>query len=435
VFGNHLPSALALDGPLVVSLGVMGLTFDNVEGFEDCGFEIVNESLQDGIKLVSSANPGFLARFLAEVTLPAGWSAEVVGNSVVATTSLVDRPQFSSSGEKLLSAADGWSGPALADGASVYVSGRDTVAVLDGSAPAISKITVKNGATLVLKELPQPMPELEARFDAKIVIPRGMDMELPPISAEANSSQIPVIEISTNATVRVADNYEFKNVHLDLFGKLQHGANVWFGTANPGETTYFGMRAIGATLDDYLGSSGTNSYVCPKAPGGRVIAPNGIYFKNVTYLPLYSKYTSCNVGNMNPVDEPFTMTLDGCYLDMRGNRLMTFGGAATILGVNGGGLYRHNAWSSWGLYGRFEFVDKARLVLEDGSYIYFMYNQRFLAGFNPQSAGYEQLVLRNGSFFAVHTPNGNDKAVVRVENSYCDVMQLQIDQHKKARPD
>ncbi|MDD2404780.1 MAG: hypothetical protein PHI56_09590, partial [Victivallaceae bacterium] len=225
--------------------------------------------------------------------------------------------------------------------------------------------------------------------------------------------------------VTVAADYAFKNVRFDFFGELKPSGNVWFGTADAGETAYFGMRWIGGTLN-YAGSE-TLSFVCPKATGGRVVCKDGIYLKDAKYLPLYSYYYSFNVGYLNPQDEPFEMVIDGCYLDMRVNRSMYFGGAAAVKCVNGGGLYKHDAWRSWGLSGRIYVQDNATLELDGDAYVYYVYNQRHTVSFSPATANAEQLILKNGSYFAVHTPVGNSKAAVRVEDAYCDVMGLQVD--------
>ena len=431
VFGGSLPSALDISGSPAIRFNGLSLRLDSVSGYETATFEVDENALEDGVNVVASCDDGFLSRVCETLELPEGWSVEVRGGGVrLSRLAAPDRPVFSFGGEKRLSAAEAWSGPQLADGASVYVSGGDTVAVLGADAPPLSKITVKRGATLKIAENLSSFPELALEFDGKILVAPGVDITLPKISSRAMYSQIPVVEVATGATVRVGSDYEFKNVHLDLFGNFIHATNVWFGTAEAGETTYFGMRAIGAKFNDIDKCNGTNSIVCAKARGGRVVSPAGVYFKHVQYLPAYSGRVSHNVGCLNPVDEAFTMTIDDCYLDMRGNRWMDFAGAATVKCVNGGGIFKHDSWASWGLYGKIRFSENARLLLDGSSCFYFVYNREASVHFEPRQAGVRQLVMKDGSWFAAHTPNGRNLAAVMVENSYCDIMQLQYHSYK-----
>lgn len=424
IFGGSAPAALTLSAGTKICFADSGISLTSVSGAEDATFSVADSVVVEGVKLVLSDDSELLTVIAGKLQLPTGWMAQVSNGAIILKRTSFDRPCFISVGEAKLS-ADCWQGPTLTENAAVYVSGDETIAILDHDAPTLSKITVRNGATLKIAEAIDVMPELEVSLDAKIVIPEGVTITLPPIAGIATSTQLPVVEIATGAVVSVGADYEFKNVRLDLFGELRPTGDVWFGTAEPSETTYFGLRWIGGTLN-YSGN-GTMSIACPKAQGGRVVCPDGILLRDTDYLPLYSNYYSFNVGYLNPSDEPFDMCIDRCYLDLRGNRAMYFGGAVAVKCINGGGLCKPESWTGWGLYGRVFFQDCATLDLDGESYVYYVYNQRHTFSFETSMKGCEQLVVKNGSYFAVHTPTGNSSASVRVEDGYYDVLELQVD--------
>jgi len=420
--GSLFPSGLALADGVSVSLGAVNVTIDAVTGYANASFSVDASLLEAGVGLLFSSDAAFLEAVRGKLSLPAGFTAEVADGALVVRRDMSDRNTFTSNGEANLSDASRWNVSPVPENADVFVSGESTIAVLDASTPSFHSINVLNGATLKVSGSPAALPPIILTYDAKILFAAGASLTLAAdaVTGVASERQIPVFEVATGAVVTVTNNYAFKNVDLRLYGQITASGDAYFGTAAADETAHFAMSVIGGKIS----ATGMNTlcFVSPVS-GGTVRVHGKMCFKGITWLPAYQQYWKVKVGYGNPVSEPFTMEFDGCYLDLRGSGDSYIGGAATVSCVNGGGLIKPPAWASPGLYSQVYVQDRARLLLDGASYVIFSHS-RYWFRFEPAEDGFEQLVLKNGSYLAIHEPNGTKKAVATFEDSYWDVIQL-----------
>ena len=336
---------------------------------------------------------------------------------------------FSADGEASLSEPSRWPAGRVPVGETVTVRGDHTVAVLDAKTPAFQSITVSEGATLKVVGAVEAMPAIALSADARILFAEGSSVVLPTdFSALANSLQVPVFEVAAGAVVNIGSARKFKNVHIKLYGEIDWDENVWFGFAESGETTYAGFDVDGGTLRCLApGVEKSINWIQPEK-GGRVSVPGGtLTLRSLKTLPgfpdLGTSYYGESFGYQNPVDEKIEIVLDNTVINQYGATMYVAGGV-TVRAVNGGGIRKPGELDSWGFYNRIVLRDEGRLVLESDSLFQYHYS-RFNVEFCPSSDGFEQVVVRDGSWMAVQYPSGNGKATARFEDGWWDVLRLQ----------
>jgi hypothetical protein len=412
---------------------VPGFALQSLPNAAEMNFTVDVGSLGAGVTLVTSADETLLATIASKiaVSLPAGLKALVVDGALKLDIDNVN--SFSSSGELSLGDASGWKGGSVPAGADVFVTGGSTVALLAPDTPEFKSVTVTGGA--VLKVAPGTvLPRIATEYSGKVLFEAGGESVFTNgYSSSAARNELPVIEIAEGAVVNVGGGFEFKNVDLRLYGKVSATNSVVFGGAAAGETAYFAMTADGGTIE-LRGKGGSVKRFVSPAAGGRVEVVRDILIKNTAILPdnssgSASEYSALQIGYFNPADAVFTVTVDGCYLDI-GYEPNYIAGGATVKCVNGGGLLKPRGYSHPGFHAKTQIIQKGRIELESGSYFKFSKSDARTDNkvvnsllFSPDvsEGGFEQLVLRGGSSFCVHQTYGNGKASAVVDNAYWDI--------------
>ena len=416
--------SLSLDPWTAVVFAHSGVTITSATGYADADFIVEDGVLGPGVPLLTSPDASFLAAVAAKLDLPDGYVAQVVDNTVTILQDEASLNVFTSDGEVPLDILENWNQEAVPEGEDVIVSGSSTIAIFDQYVPDFNSITVVNGATLKVYGAPDNLPPITLQYDAHLVFAPESSVTMPPIAGCATAAMLPTVEIATNATVVVTDDtYRMTNVHLRLFGTLDVKQDFDFGWADAGSTTFFNLTADGATITNRT-NAGYLRFLCPET-GGTVIAPSKMVFRHTVFRPIRaepSRFRSW-VGYGNPVDAPFTLEVDDCFFELRGNAAMYIGGAATIACVNGGGVKKTEQFGHPGLYMNLYIQDRAKLTFDDESYFLYTFN-RYPIHVEPAEDGYETFVFRGNSRIGVHMLTGNGKAIATFENSWWDVLQL-----------
>ena len=414
---------LALSPQTKVVFAHSGVTVTSASGYAGADFIVDAGVLGAGVPLLNSPDASFLAAVAAKLELPAGYVAQVSGQTLTIQQDESVFNVFTSSGEQPLGTLACWNTESVPEGEDVYVSGAATVAVLDQSAPSFKSITVVNGATLKVTGSVSSLPPVALQYDSRILFAEdtAVTLEDGDITAVASADHVPVFEVATNAVLDVGTSYKFINVDFRLYGVLAVNGDVWLGWAGFGETTYFKMAVDGGTFSNNF-ANGSFRFVCPEA-GGTVSVPDKMTVRAASFMPTLQKYFKTHVGWNNNVNAPFTLEVDGCNFEMRGSGEMHIGGAATISCINGGSLYKPPAWSSPGNYNRIYLEDRARLVFDGSSSVILSHSRHPGLQLLPQEDGYGQMTFRNGSYMAIHDTSGNGKSVATFEDSFVDVMQ------------
>jgi hypothetical protein len=398
------------------------------------GFVVDMGNLGPGVTLVRSSDVSLLETIAAKISLPSGVKTLVKDGSLRLATDAAD--SFSSNGELDLSDPSGWRNATVPSGADVHVTGDSTVALIGPGSPQFRSVTVSDGA--VLKVAPGTvLPEIAMSYSGKILfVPGEESVFTNGFDASAAANSLPVIEIPTNAAVDIGRGFVFKNVDLRLYGKITATNSVVFGGAAAGETAYFAMASDGGTVELKGKTGNAKRFVSPEQ-GGRVEVVRDILIRNTRFLPENNRFwgvstdwASLQIGYQNPSDIPFTVTVDGCFMDI-GYEVNSIGGGATVRCVNGGGLLRPLGYAHPGFHAKTEICGNGRIVLDGGSYFRFTKSDARkdsikieTVKFMPADEGTEQLTLRGGSRFCAHQTFGNRKAVASFEDSYCDIPSL-----------
>ncbi len=442
MFGATVPDVVSVEAGIVsftdsVTLGTLtlvpgtsvvlahsGITLTSVTGYEDANFSVDEDVLGLSVPLLSSPDATFLAAVAAKLDMPAGCVAEVSDGTLTIYQDESAQNVFTSIGEVPLDILENWNQETVPVGEDVIVSGASTIAMFDQFVPDFNSITVMNGATLKVYGTPTNLPPITLQYDAHLIFAAEASVTMPPIAGYATAAMLPTVEIATNATVVVEDDtYRMTNVHLRLFGTLDVKQDFDFGWADTGSTTFFNLTADGATITNRTNVSYLR-FLCPAA-GGTVQAPEKMTFRHTVFRPLTASPSRFRtwVGYGNSVDAPFTLEVDDCFLELRGNGAMYIGGAATIACVNGGGVKKTEQFGHPGLYMNLYIQDRAKLTFDDESYFLYTFN-RYPIHVEPAEDGYETFVFRGNSRIGVHMLTGNGKAIATFENSWWDVLQL-----------
>ena len=426
-----LDEAMVFDGVTLASgakvhFNAAGSTFSSVEGVANATYTINEDKIGPGATLVFSEDESVLNAVKDNLQLPSGWGANISAGALRIVVESANT--FACEGEMSLGNAAGWKNGLPGADADVVVSGSDTIAIWDGTAPKFGQITVQDGATLRISVSDTVMPALKLSYDAKVIVAGGSKASfVAGVAADASRTEIPVFEIATNAVATFAESAVLKNLDFRLYGKIVASKSITFGWAAAGETSYFEMIVDGGTMEVTERGFARN-LICPEA-GGCVKVPSGkIIYRNAKTMPMStSSYRACSIGYQNPVTEEFTVEVDGCMLD-GGQQGSYVGGSATVSLINGASFGKSYLNTHPGLYSWIQFLDRSRLVMDDASTFTFYRGNgaRNLLKFSPTDDGFESIVLKGGSSIAMHEYNneGNRKAVIAVENGYWDIPQL-----------
>lgn len=131
-------------------------------------------------------------------------------------------------------------------------------------------------------------------------------------------------------------------------------------------------------------------------------------------------YHGFNFGGGNPVDEAFELVLDETILNQWGT-IMRIASSATIHCVNGGGLRKPGSLSYWGYYN--QIIVNGRIILDSDSLFQYHYSRSNVL-FESATGGFEQLVVRDGSWIGVQYPTGNGNSVACFEDGWWNVLRL-----------
>ena len=308
-----------------------------------------------------------------------------------------------------------WASGALPDASAVvHIYGSETVLTLD-ALPAVmpASISVEGGATLrVLADV--TLPPLAIDATSKVVfgdnetqpkVAATLDASLTTVcDATATPVALPVVEISTNATVTIAGGMKFKNVDFRLYGTVAKESiavpGPVFGYAASGETSYIAFVSDGGIFDIHAetGSDpdlGKINFLCPES-GGKVVAVGTIVLRNSTHnIKGWNDMGDVRFGYRNPMTESFDVLIDNTKLNISGNFYAS--GAAHLALVNGSYIRRDGNCLGHG----FNMVvgDAATVDVGEACYIDFVAGAGNFA-IDSQSA-VDSVTVRNGGAYAV----------------------------------
>ena len=347
-----------------------------------------------------------------------GYELSIVGNRLMLLSS--SQSHFVSAGESDLGEAENWTDGSVPENSAAVIRGEGTIGVISGSTPAFSSITVAGGGTLRISASHIDLPEIRLEHSARLILDEGVWASLSNgLECVATSEQLPVFEISTNATLAVPGATEFKNVDLHLYGLIdvEKGPSsdkhyIAFGSSRKsGEVVYFAMTCIGGTVRHPAVCDYGQRFVYSEN-GGRVRVVRPILLKDY-------RRDLCGGFNLNgpwfgygnPSDEEFEVVIDGS--DMEICRTCSYSGNGTLRFVNGSRLISLSTHPGYSTV--FSLGGKIKLIFEDGAG--FVYPR---AGSNPlvnsSESGVPAITLGAGGYLDVHALNGNSKAVLVASN-------------------
>ena len=251
-----------------------------------------------------------------------------------------------------------WVSGELPDAAAVvHIYGSETVLTLDAVPAAMpAAIAVESGATLrVLANV--ALPPLAIDATSKVVfgdnetqpkVAATLDASLTTVcDATATPVALPVVEISTNATVTIAGGMKFKNVDFRLYGTVAKESTVVpgpiFGYAASGETSYIAFVSDGGIFDIHAETPGNPdlgkiNFLCPESDG-KVVAVGTIVLRNSTHnIKGWNDMGDVRFGYRNPMTEGFDVLVDNTKFNISGNFYAS--GAAHLALVNGSYIRR-----------------------------------------------------------------------------------------------
>ena len=430
--------------------GTHGLRIDELPGYEAMHFSVDTSSLQSGIVFVRSSDAALLNHVQAEVQASLGSAYDMVqeddGLLYVAHADSV----FDATKGVGLDDPSGWIGGRVPAGDDVVIRGAGTV-ILDATSPAFRSIALELGARLETSggtaAAPVVVPALTLNFQASFrVAPESQVVITNGITAYATASDLPVFEIATNGVAFVQDaawparGIYFKNLDVRLYGRLDVptsssdgaylGSQMFFGYAEPGETSYMAFTADGGTIyaphsaASYYGNRSLVSIASPAA-GGRVKVKGEVLFRNYSKLNvLAANGLQGNVANSgyaiglnNPVDEVFDVCVDNSNLSPAATTW--FAGGSRTRFVNGGCCTRPsgNSNHSYG-HTRGAWIQDAATVRFDGGQFQLDHacgNDSLGKGLSVRPATETPaLTLGGGAKFTLWDQYGNGKATCLV---------------------
>ena len=313
-----------------------------------------------------------------------------------------------------LSTATGWSCGYVPANENVKIAGEGVVAIISDAAtfPSFASIAVRNGATLrVLANV--TLPPLTLDSTAKVVIGDNQTTLTAVLNAQLvtayNTSvtpvAIPIIEVTTNATLSVASGMKFKNVDFRLYGTVTKSSASTsepapvFGYAENGETSYLAFTADGGRFDFHANNNspdyGAVSIIFPSS-GGTVIPVGTITLRNASRpVSGWADFGNWEFCRNNPTNTPVDILVDGTHMDVSGYFYAS--GAAHLTLVNGSRIQRQ--LDCLGHWFPMAIQDSATITVEEGSFLDFTTNDGSF-GIDSQVA-VDTVIVRNGGAYTV----------------------------------
>lgn len=386
-----------------VNLATLGARIDSFDSSltSDATFTADLSGASAGTVILFSTDASLLAKVASDLsgnTLPEGCSLVPANGSL--SIERASSASFTTTGDLLNGTC--WGGTLPADGSDVAIDGAGVVATFSsGTIPAWNSIEVKNGATLRI-EADADLPAIALNKNAKLEIASGTSFVTNGLNCVALVSQLPVLEVATNATLSVASAMKFKNVDFRLYGTITKAsdsdASPVFGYADNGETSYFAFTADGGVFDFHSNqnvANGSVSFVCP-ASGGTVMPVGTITLRNASRnVTGWADFGNWEFGLNNPTSIGFAVLADGTDIDC--SACFYAAGAAHLTLVNGASI-RRNAHCG-GHYFSQAIRDAATVTIGEGCYLDFTTGDG-LFGVDSQVA-VDAVTVRDGGIYNV----------------------------------
>ena len=430
--GVNQPVTLTLAADAKVSFTAPETTLGVINGADGATFAYEGTMVQ-GQVILRSADDTLLSTVFASLTAPSGWSFVKQSGAIVVLAGEPDPADvicFQSEGEMSLSDDQGsWNteGGVVPESGDVFVSGANTIAVLDEETVVYDSVSVMRGATLKVSGSVENLPPITLYYGARLLFAEDATVSLAnPITCVATEDRLSVVELAEGAVVTAADGYGFKNMHLKNFGWLKFAGEAYIGTAEVGETALFQLTSVGGKFDFSNGGKIVR-WVGPKAEGGRVHVVCKVAFKDSQiYASNYAQF-SCSVARDNPADEVFDFELDNTTMMLESSRTEIFGGGVKFKCFNGGKIERAPSSTSPGVYAepRFNVAAQAEFDGEDSRFLHF-YNRYkvYFTASDIATPTKEVMTFKNGAYFHVMNFQGSAKDVIGFEDGFWDITEL-----------
>ncbi|MCQ2391112.1 MAG: hypothetical protein MJ240_06795 [Kiritimatiellae bacterium] len=419
------------DGVKVV-WGARGNACAAPANWQNLSFGLDTAAFALGDTVLTTSDADFRAYVAAQIAADAPAKTRVVVEDDAIKLALDSGDFFTADGELDLSDPNGWQGGSVPVGHEIVVQGAATVARLSAATPAFKSIQVVDGATLLVTD-DVDVPRLQLGAVATVRVAPGVTVAITNgLAAAGDAERLPILEVPTNATLKVAANTVFKNLDLRLYGTIttEDNSTITFGGAANGETAYFAMTSIGGTirLNAWKGtdlSGSLHRYVVPEV-GGTVIVTRPILLRDTTFAlfrpdTTLQGYCGTLVGYGNPTAQPFAFILDNSSWTLY--RANVFGGAAEVCITNGATLKVGSTHPGVATY--MDVRDAASLVVDGSASRLLLENaDPYRNSFQPTQYGTPSLRVRNGGRVAAHNTKGNGNAFLHFEDGVYEVPNL-----------
>ena len=331
----------------VVLIGANGLTIASAPS--NVKFEVDVESVVKDAAIVTSSDAALLAQIKADFeTQLSGMPYEVTSVADGIVISAISEYVFTGSKSTDFSDPENWACGYVPEGKDVVISGDMAIS---GDFPVFASISIERGAAVSVAD-GITLPAVNLSLESSMTIAENATVEMGALTCVATAGKIPVLTVASGSTLIVPGGQRFGNVRLVLcdgstLREASDGSLV-FGYAANGETSYFEMTAENATISvtNSLSPNGSTSvhngaaridFACPE-PGGRVIVPEPIALRNVTFERGYSTedhyiYDGFAFGLNNPEDEAVKIVIDDSFV-IFGEHSWIAGGANLVLTNN-----------------------------------------------------------------------------------------------------
>lgn len=329
-----------------------------------------------------------------------------------------------------LSDTDGWRCGSIPVGEEVAIDG--VAAVATGEIPSFSSVTLKNGASLIVRGpsggegeyIGTTLPSIDLRAGTSLTVESGalatLSGTLSTYVASGEESNLPQVTVADGGTLYVPGGTTFGGLSLSVAGTLAatSSGDIVLGYARAGETNAFALAVAGGMVSNAYGNI---NFVCP-ALGGAVTAPAALVLTNAT-LKTGSAY-AYNFGVNNPESQIVNITFDDMtlrYPDSANWATVTkiIGGGVKMAFTNGASLYRGNGETRAELTIR----ESAQLIFNEGCSFKFGHSQN-AAGSSGNgkvtidpSDGVASIILNDGATMDIYREDGKSKAVLEVHGT------------------
>ena len=362
----------------------------------------------------------------------------------------------------------GWVGGSVPAGGDVVITGGGT-ANLTASTPAFNTIRVEGEATVSVSggtlETPVELPPTTLAYNGRLLVEGGaFAQSTNGLTCLANAALLPVLEVSTNATLilttpglptvvntdfhtgRYSDyGFRLSNVYLKWYGQIRiptervyndstvsknFYAQAIIGWAGKGQVTYIGLDCQGGTYyradnDQYNSINFSCLRIVHPDAGGTVIPVGTLLLRD---YHREGEGASAASGTTLGVNSPPAVRIPvlfdgGTEVIIKGlNRIA--GGVDLKIRGNARWHYEHEAYNDHNLVRRFDMSDSATLTLEDGGYV--ALTPTYPNSSNGQVHGFRNLttndampsLVAKNSYIGIWSWVGSGITSARIEDSY-----------------